>query len=235
MIHDKRNDMKVLDLYCKQGGAGMGYFQAGCQVVGVDIEPQPKYPFEFIQADALEYLKEFGERFDLIHASPVCKRFSTITRTAGTQESHPDQIAELRKILVQVGKPYVIENVVGAPLKNALMLCGTMFGLNVIRHRLFETSPTIWFPPFSCNHSKRVVKHGRKPNRAKHYAAVTGHFSDVAFAGDSMGIDWMNQDGLSQAIPPAYTRFIAKIIQSKTCMKIIDNQVLAVKPEWPKP
>lgn len=201
---------KLLDLYCKAGGAGMGYHRAGYEVTGVDIEPQPKYPFKFIQADAIAYLLEFGHLYDVIHASPVCKRYSSITKTAGTADNHPDQVAELRNVLKAIGKPYVIENVEGAPLFNPLMLCGTMFGLNVIRHRLFETNPVVWFAPFSCNHSKRVVKHGRKPNREKHYAAVTGHFSDVEFAGDSMGIDWMGQAELSQAIPPAYTEFIGK-------------------------
>lgn len=204
--------IRLLDLYCKAGGAGMGYHRAGYEVTGVDIEPQPKYPFKFIQADAIAYLSEFGHLYDVIHASPVCKRYSSITKTAGTSETHPDQIAELRALLIGIGKPYVIENVEGAPLFNPLMLCGTMFGLNVIRHRLFETSPAIWFAPFSCNHSKKVVKHGRKPNRDKHYAAVTGHFSDVKFAGESMGINWMGQNELSQAIPPAYTEFIGKCL-----------------------
>lgn len=211
---------KLLDLYCKAGGCSMGYFRAGFEVTGVDIEKQPKYPFRFIQSDAIEYLMKHGHLYDVIHASPVCKRYSSITQTAGTAEQHPDQIAELREVLLKTGKFYVIENVPGSPLVNPLMLCGTMFGLNVIRHRLFETEPVIWFPPTACQHWKKVVKHGRKPDRKKHYAAVTGHFSDVAFAGEAMGIDWMGQNELSQAIPPAYTQFIGKIIiQQITSLK----------------
>lgn len=206
------NRMKCLDLYCGGGGAGHGYYLAGFDVTGVDINPQPKHPahMQFIEGDALEVLKDidYCRQFDLIHASPVCKRYSTITKTAKTQEQHPDDIPVVRGLLEKIGKPYVIENVPGAPLKDYVELCGTMFGLNVIRHRWFECWPTVWFPPFTCNHQKRVVKHGRKPNRAKHYAAVTGHFSDVAFAQESMGIDWLGQKELALAIPPAYTEWI---------------------------
>ncbi len=186
----------------------MGYNNAGFDVTGVDHEPQPKYPFAFIHGDALEYLALHGHEYDLIHASPPCQAYSTITKTAKTEDKHPDLIFPVRDLLKLIGKPYVIENVPGAPLENPLMLCGTMFGLNVVRHRIFETNPVIWFPPQQCNHIKGVVKHGRRPDRTKHYAAVTGHFSDVAFAQKSMGIDWLGQKKLAQAIPPAYTEWI---------------------------
>lgn len=204
--------LRCLDLYCGGGGAGHGYYLAGFDVTGIDIDPQPKYPLTFIQADALEVLRdiEYCRQFDLIHASPVCKRYSTITKTAGTSEDHPDDIEEVRDLLQEIGKPYVIENVPGAPLRNYVELCGTMFGLNVIRHRCFECWPEVWFPPFTCNHQKRVVAHGRRPNRGKHYAAVTGHFSDVVFAQESMGVNWLGQKELSQAIPPAYTKWIGQ-------------------------
>ena len=190
----------------------MGYHLAGYDVTGVDKYPMKNYPFMFIQADALEILDniEFCRGFDLIHASPVCKKYSAITKTAGTQFLHDDDIAAVRAKLTLIGKPYVIENVPGAPLKNYVVLCGTMFGLNVVRHRLFECSPEIMFPPALCNHAKRVVKHGRRPCRSKNFAAVTGHFSDVRFAQESMGIDWMGQSGLSQAIPPKFTEWIGR-------------------------
>lgn len=195
----------------------MGYHRAGFAVTGVDKFPMKNYPFTFIKADALEILSDvsFCRGFDLIHASPVCKKYSAITKTAGTQAGHDDDIEAVRQKLQAIGKPYVIENVPGAPLKNYVILCGTMFGLGVVRHRLFECNPEICFPPALCNHHKKVVKHGRPPDRHRNFAAVTGHFSDVAFAQESMGIDWMGQFGLSQAIPPAYTEWIGREMLSK--------------------
>lgn len=200
--------MRCLDLFCCGGGAGMGYRLAGMEVLGVDIEPQPKYPFQFVQGDALEYLAAHGHEFDFIHASPPCQKWSTITKCGGNTD-HPDLIDPVRELLQRSGKPWVIENVPGAPLRNPVMLCGTMFGLNVIRHRNFETSHPVR-QPVECSHIKRVVKHGRRPDREMHYAAVTGHFSDVAFAQESMGIKWLGQKELAQAIPPAYTRYLAE-------------------------
>jgi len=184
----------------------MGYAQAGFEVTGVDINAQPKYPFNFIKGCAVEFLRKHGHEFDAIHASPPCQKWSTITKCGGNTE-HPDLIDPVRELLIEIGKPWVIENVPNAPLRSPLMLCGTMFGLNVIRHRNFETSFKIEAPK-KCEHVKKVVKHGRKPDRAIHYAAVTGHFSDVEFAQESMGIKWLGQKELSQAIPPAYTKWI---------------------------
>lgn len=203
---------KCLDLYCGEGGCSMGYHRAGYEVTGVDKYPMKNYPFTFIQADALEILDDidFCRSFDLIHASPVCKKYSTITKTAGAKTEYDDDIDTVRRKLQKIGKPYVIENVPGAPLKNYVILCGTMFGLNIVRHRLFECSPEIMFPPALCNHNKKVVKHGRRPCRAKNFAAATGHFSDVQFVRESMGIYWMGQSGLSQAIPPDYTEWIGR-------------------------
>lgn len=204
--------MRLLDLFCGAGGAGMGYHRAGFEVVGVDIAPQPHYPFEFHRADALEYLTAHGHEFDAIHASPPCQRWAGITRTAGTQDEYPDLITPLRPLLQATGLPYVIENGVNAPLLGTLILCGTMFGLLLQRHRLFETNPPILFPPYSCNHHRKVVKHGRKPDRDKHFAGVTGHFSDVEFAKQAMGIDWMTQGELAEAIPPAYTEYLGRYL-----------------------
>lgn len=203
----------VLDLYCGAGGASMGYHQAwpNAQIIGVDHEPQPKYPFEFVCQDVIHFLVNGGVKgVPFIHASPPCQAFSSITRTAKTQANHPDLIGLTRELLsgLDAFVPYVIENVPGAPLRGTILLCGTMFGLNIVRHRIFETRPSILATPSSCNHEKRVVKHGRKPNRNTNYAAVTGHFSDVEFAQEAMGIDWMGQKELAQAIPPAYTKFL---------------------------
>ena len=206
--------MKALDLFCCAGGATRGLQMAGYHVTGVDIRPQPHYVGDrFVQDDAMAWLRgerESLDQFDLIWASPPCQRYSVMTISAGTQDQHPDLIADVRSLLIATGKPYIIENVEGAPLVNPLMLCGTMFGLLVIRHRLFETSPVLYFPPGPCSHQRKVVKHGRKPDRSLHYAAATGHFSDVAFVKEAMGIDWMVRDELSEAIPPAYSRFLAE-------------------------
>lgn len=212
--------MRLLDLFCGAGGAAMGYHRAGFEVVGVDIEPQPHYPFEFVQADAMEYLEQHSQEYDIIHASPPCERWSSITVTGGNPFQWPDYITPLRLILRTIGIVYVIENVEGAPLQNPLMLCGTMFNLDVIRHRLFECNPVIWWPPYTCNHYKPVVRHGRRPDLDKQFHGITGHFSGVKEAQVAMGIDWMGQDELRQAIPPAYTEFIGQYIMNYLLEKV---------------
>lgn len=206
---------RLLDLFCGAGGAAKGYHDAGFEVTGIDIAPQKNYPYQFIQADALEYLVKHGREYDVIHASPPCQLHSPITRTAKTQHLHFDLIAPVRPLLIASGRDYIIENVPGAKklLINPLMLCGTMFGLNVLRHRYFETSFNLTFAPATCCHLKKVVKHGRRPDREKHYAAVTGHMSDVEFCRQSMGIDWMTQEELAESIPPAYTEWIGQQIK----------------------
>jgi DNA (cytosine-5)-methyltransferase 1 len=135
----------LLDLFCKAGGAGMGYHRAGFDVVGVDIEPQPRYPFRFVQADALEFLAAHGREFDAIHASPPCQKYCALRHLAKT-EDYPDLIPETRELLEATGRPWVIENTPGAPLRSPLILCGTMFrlrtncGAELRRHRLFESN-----------------------------------------------------------------------------------------------
>lgn len=229
---------KLLDLYCKAGGAAMGYAIAagdGFEITGVDIEPQTHYPFQFIQADAIEYLREHWREYDVIHASPPCQKYSAMTngRWKDRLSSHPDLIAPTRVLLVESGKPYIIENVVGAPLINPVMLCGTMFGLQskagnpLYRHRLFETSFTVGLTP-PCQHNKAsaigVYGGGQNPARKRLPAvAVYGHSGGTSKRGDAtfgiearreaMGIDWMTGAELSQAIPPAYTEFITRFIK----------------------
>ena len=139
---------KLLDLFCCAGGAGIGYSRAGFEVVGVDIEPQPNYPLTFIQADALNLDRKFVGSFDAIHASPPCQSYSDLAKRNGNADAWPRLIAPVRNMLIKSGLPYVIENVDGAPLRNPIVLCGTMFpGLRVVRHRLFETSFLILHPP----------------------------------------------------------------------------------------
>jgi DNA (cytosine-5)-methyltransferase 1 len=207
--------MRLLDLFCCAGGAAMGYYRAGFEVVGVDIEPQPRYPFEFHQADALEYLAVHGHEFDVIHASPPCQAYSAMKEF--TTREYPKLIAPIRELLIASGKPYVIENVEGAKKEmiNPLTLCGTMFGLRVIRHRLFETRPEIYFTPHPCNHWLRVVKQGRWPIDDKQFACITGSFSNQPYARRAMGIDWMKREELAEAIPPAYTEFVGRQLLSQ--------------------
>ena len=201
---------RLLDLFCGAGGAAMGYHRAGFDVTGVDNRPQPRYPFAFMQADALEYVREHGREFDAIHASPPCQRYVRTAKQSGTAEQHPNLIAPTRAALDATGKPYVIENVPAAPLVNPLVLCGTMFDLRVIRHRAFETSPAIWFAPHPCAHPR--IGPGRRGNEGTgEYVSVYGHFAGVPKARRALGIDWaMTQSELAQAIPPAFTHFIGR-------------------------
>ncbi|NKR48777.1 SAM-dependent methyltransferase [Rhodococcus hoagii] len=195
--------MKLLDLFCCQGGASMGYHRAGFDVVGVDINPQPHYPFEFHQCDALAFLMEYGDEFDVIAGSPPCQAHTNAQKIMGNQ--HPDYIDSMRALLPE-GKPYVIENVPGAPLRNPIELCGAMFGLGTYRHRLFESNIDLAAPDHP-EHSARTTKMGRKPVVGE-FMHVVGNFSGVEQAREAMGIDWMTRDGLRESIPPAYTEYI---------------------------
>ncbi len=186
----------------------MGYHQAGFEVIGVDIEPQPHYPFEFHQGDALEYIRDHGHEFDAIHASPPCQASSSLRHRWAKE--YTNLIPQTRAVLKSANIPYVIENVEGAALVDPLTLCGTMFGLRVIRHRLFETCPPIYFPPASCHCRGLVGRRGCLADRE--YMTVTGHFSNIGKARLAMGIDWMTQAELAQAIPPAYTKYIGEHI-----------------------
>ncbi len=199
---------RLLDIFCGAGGAAMGYHRAGFEVVGVDIKPQPHYPFEFHQADALTFPLE---GFDAIHASPPCQRWAVSTGVwSGLADSHPDLVDPIRARLVESGLPYVIENVVGAPLIDPMLLCGTMFDdLKVYRHRNFEVRPSIWFPPYHGPHRERVTEAGRQP-LASGWMTVAGHFIGLDVARVAMGIDWMSRAELAEAIPPAYTDYIGR-------------------------
>lgn len=194
----------LLDLFCKAGGAGMGYHRAGFDVVGVDIEPQPNYPFQFVQADAIEYLLKDGGRFDVIHASPPCQAYSNAAKIM--KREHPDLIEATRQAMP--AKPWVIENVEGSPLIEPIVLCGYSFGLGTYRHRLFESSVQLTAPKHR-SHDKPTTKMGRRPKPGE-MMHVVGNFSGVAQARVAMGIDWMTRDELREAIPPAYTEHIGR-------------------------
>ena len=204
--------VKLLDLFCGAGGAAMGYHRAGFKdITGVDIKPQPRYPFKFVQADAMTYPLE---GFSAIHASPPCQAF-TAMKTMWNAKKHEDLLTPTRKRLDSTGTRYVIENVEGAPMAGyVIILCGSSFGLGaddarLQRHRLFETNVPMLAP--ACNHgmADRVIGvyggHGRDRRRKVN----TQDFSTAARR-RAMGIDWMTSEELSQAIPPAYTEFIGR-------------------------
>ena len=196
---------KAIDLFCGAGGTSMGYHQAGFDMTGVDITNQPNYPFKFIQIDAL---KIDLSGYDCIFASPPCQGYTWATkRHRNLGKEYPELIIPTRKMLQKTNKPYVIENVIGAPLKNTIMLCGKMFDLGVIRHRLFETN----FPISQPKHRKHngTVKNGD-------YVTVASCGSDGKSAlhlwKKAMSIDWMTRNEIKQAIPPAYTKYIGEIL-----------------------
>lgn len=218
----QKNQVLVLDLYCGAGGAAMGYrraFGPETVIIGVDIEPQPHYPFQFVQADALEYMRDgYGGDFDFCHASPPCQSWSRANNVH--QKDYPELIEPTRALLMETGKPYVIENVPGAPLDNPVMLCGTMFGLKVYRHRLFETSPMILLsPPHEPHNDRSKWRSGHGPTE-KGFVSVFGHgggrgwqefgtgYAD--YARFAMDIPWMTKAELAEAIPPAYTEWIGQ-------------------------
>lgn len=198
--------LRVLDLYCCQGGASMGYTDAGFEVVGVDLFSQPRYPFEFHQADAIEYALEHGSEFDLIHASPPCQLYSKTHRI--NRSEFPDLISPTRDALDSIGVPYVIENVADAAdeLYEPVELCGSMFGIETYRHRLFETT---WGmdAPLHPEHVARTTKMGRAPVEGQ-YMHIVGNFSGTDRARAIMGMPWANRDGLREAIPPVYAQYV---------------------------
>lgn len=220
----------LLDLFCGAGGAARGYHDAGFDVVGVDINPQPHYPYRFVQADALEYLDmaDLGQ-FSAIHASPPCQRFSKmLNHGIGSRTKHPDLVEPIRQRLQSSGLPYAIENVEGAPLKDYIMLCGTMFpGLRVTRHRWFESNILI-LQPQHLKHRARVSKASRIPREGELWCPI-GKFGHQDDAQRAMGIDWM-QTGvndpheIAQAIPPAYTRHIGYFLMQAV---MAERQVVA--------
>jgi DNA (cytosine-5)-methyltransferase 1 len=207
---------RMLDLFCCAGGAGVGYSKAGFDVVGVDINPQPRYPLPFIRTDALDLDPKFIATFDALHASPPCQSYSDLAKRNGNAHEWPRLIEPVREMLIRSGLPYIIENVDGAPLLNPVVLCGTMFkGLRVIRHRLFEANFPIIRPahkkhPICHTFDKRKGQFG-KTDEMRDFVSVNGGGNcSVAAARDAMGITWMTKNELNEAIPPAYTQFIGE-------------------------
>jgi len=210
--------MRLLDLFSGAGGGAMGYHRAGFEVVGVDHAEQPHYPFEFHQADALEFLKEHGHEYDVIHASPPCQKFTTINNVSRARgfdvDHHPDLIDITRKALIETGKVYIIENVQGAPLKTQVILCGYALGLKrLARHRHFESNVLLFAP--KCAHRRKPtigvygILNGRRVVEKKYYQGnrVAKSLEEASMV---MGIDWMTEEEIVLAIPPAYTEYLGR-------------------------
>lgn len=214
----------ILDLYCGAGGAAIGYHRAGFNVIGVDNKPMPRYPFTFVQFDALEYLKtmiawpDSGWQIDAVHASPPCQHYSAATKCRpGLADRYPDLIEPTRELLIELGLPYVIENVPGAPLVDPVWLCGSQFNRQTVlpgygpimlrRHRGFEA--TFDIPDAGPHdHTLRAAPvYGHGPSGKHNPMSMKG----VAQAcREVMGIDWMTRDELDEAIPPVYTNYVGK-------------------------
>lgn len=203
---------KALDLFCGGGGASVGLYRAGFDVVGVDNKPQKNYPFQFIQADALK-VRDFLDLsfFDFIWASPMCQRYSK-TKSLH-KNNYPEQIPEIREILTATGKPFIIENVEDAPLLEPVLLCGTMFGLKVIRHRIFESNVNLHTLRPPCFHHGKTAKRGEYDSGQRGFVTVVGGNFSPKFAREAMRIGWMTKKELAQAIPPDYSEFLGKIIR----------------------
>lgn len=209
---------RLLDLFCGAGGASMGYHRAGFGVVGIDIAPQPHYPFEFWEADALvSMLGGSWHEFDAIHASPPCQDFTTMSNrwrgAGGKADQHVDLLTPTRAILARIGVPWVIENVVGSKgkMRPTLVLRGGMFGLGVDRPRYFESNVML-FAPEPGKVENPVGVYGKAPDGRRLFSRKDGSEQraprNLKEAQAAMGMDWADWDGVREAIPPAYTEWI---------------------------
>jgi DNA (cytosine-5)-methyltransferase 1 len=217
---------RLLDLFCGAGGAAMGYSRAGFDVVGVDINPQPRFPFEFHQADAMT-LPLGG--YDVIHASPPCQAYSRLRHLPWLKgREYPALLDATRVRLHSSGRPWVIENVEDAPMPYSVVLCGVMFGLPVYRHRRFGASFLMWQPEHEKHTHTLAAGRASMATRYRKTSGVTGifvkeisrgslagHATGAKETGRLMGIDWMRRDELTQAIPPAYTEWVGRQLMTQ--------------------
>ena len=207
----------LLDLFCGSGGAAMGYHRAGWDVLGVDIVARPRYPFPMIVADAMTWPLE---RVDAIHASPPCHDHSPVTgrnrKAAGPKGTGWMLTATVDRLAAQ-SRPWIVENVDSAtmpPTAAVVRLCGSAFGLDVRRHRLFATNTAMLVPP--CAHHRQAPRFRSLDSRRSELATVVGVHGHLNYPGEAeirnraMGIDWMTQPELTQAIPPAYTEHLGR-------------------------
>lgn len=210
---------RLLDLFSCAGGAGMGYHRAGFEVVGVDINQQSNYPFEFHQGDALEFLGAHGHEFDVIHASPPCQGYlnlGAVNRALGRSYEHPDNIGVMRFALEALGKPYVIENVQDArtQLVDPVRICGTGLNMPIRRHRLFESNlPLVGI---ACEHDRFTEKKywtGWRPKGEKRLSTVVQIYGNAGGREHwpaALGVDWMTADEMTECVPPAYCEHIGR-------------------------
>lgn len=210
--------MRLLDLFCGAGGAAMGYHRAGFEVVGVDIAPQPRYPFEFVQEDAIDYLEwviadPLEAYFDAIHASPPCQGYSKAMKHLSYPS--PLLLEPVRKLLEKTGLPYIMENVEGAPIgkqddlfgRMGVQVCGSALGLRVYRHRLFESNRPLMGT--HCDHRRAALNPHNQKGRDRIYAEFGRQDPEVVWRKD-MGVEWMHRYEAREAIPPAYTEYLGR-------------------------
>lgn len=218
---------RLLDLFCGAGGCAWGYRMAGFEVVGVDINPQPNYPFEFHQADAITYLSwlltplgaDALEGFDAIHASPPCQMYSRALKHMASPQ--PMLIDAVRERMEASGLPWAIENVDGAPLptqstlddRHGVELCGTMFGLPVYRHRLFECSFPVE-PPSGCSHRTPAMNPHNQAGRDRIYEQVGRADPEIPWR-EAMGVGWMGKHEGREAVPPAFTAYVGRFLAAE--------------------
>lgn len=193
----------ILDLFCGGGGSAWGYIQAGFDVIGIDIAKRKNYPGQFIQSDVFSF--DYSTlSFDAVHASPPCQAYSVSTAPQKhLGKEYPDLVAPTRALLNHLAGPFVIENVVGSPLLTTVELCGSMFGLKVFRHRLFETS-FIAFQPVHKKHLNRIGDNG--------FVTVAGNADcSKTVWREAMGIEHkMSRKEIAQSIPPSYTCYLGR-------------------------
>lgn len=217
---------RILDLYCGAGGCSVGYERVGFEMLGVDHLAQQNYPFDFIKMDALKALEYLNlDRFDAIHASPPCQSHSSLRYRNEDRADTGEMLAVTREALIATGKPYVIENVVGAPMEG-VVLCGSMFGLDLRRHRIFESNFPISQP--DCQHEIQTPKYVNPDKRGPALIGVVNVYGKCSYKGErelrerAMGIDWMSNRELTQAVPPAYTAHVGVALKRHLYRESVD-------------
>lgn len=221
---------RLLDLFCGAGGCAVGYHRAGFDVVGVDIALQPRYPFAFIHDDAVTVLDwliagalpEIPQApslasFDAIHASPPCQRWTRAQNASKNSDAHPDLVTPIRELLKDIGLPYVIENVQGAPLDHPAAVCMSHLlkhdGFELRRHRYFETSFPMMSLGCGCGSYPAAPVFGHSAGRD--WRRRHGRDFGAADKAAIMGIDWMNRNEVAEAVPPAFTEFIGGYLMAE--------------------
>lgn len=221
--------MKALDLYCGAGGASKGLSNAGFEVTGIDINEMPEYPFKFIKQDITKLQPSFVNTFDFVWASPPCQNYTWASGHARNKgKKYPDLVVFTRRLLSDSARYSVIENVPQAPIRQDLILCGEMFGLRVLRHRAFEVQGFGIKKPKHPKHKPTIQVDGRKKKKSW-YMQVAGHGGQsYSFKlkdwQKAMGIDWMSKKTLVEAIPPAYSEYIAKEFLSSQRRKSVKEE-----------